>query len=243
VPALESAGIRVAWTTRLGGASAEPFASLNLSFVSGDEADTVRANRARALSAVGAAPEGWTSGKQVHGAAVARVGAAERGSGAFDPGTTIAGTDALWTGEPGAALAVLVADCVPILLADPQRRRIAVVHAGWRGLVAGVIGNAAREMGGAPLAFVGPAIGPCCFEVGEDVAGPARDALGARVVRDGARKPHVDLWAGARAALRAAGVRDVMSCDLCTRCEPHRFYSHRAGDTGRQGLLAVIEAR
>jgi len=222
VPALLSAGIRVVWTTRLGGVSVDPFSSLNLSMVAGDEEEAVRRNRARVLAAVGARPDAWTSGKQIHGASVARVGAVERGAGAFDPATA------------------LVADCVPIFLADPERRRIAVVHAGWRGLVGGVIANAAREMGGAPLGFIGPSIGPCCYEVGDDVAEPARAALGDHVVRATDAKAHLDLWAGARTALRAAGVRQVMSTALCTRCETQRFYSHRGGDAGRQGVFAVL---
>ncbi|HEX9713877.1 MAG TPA: peptidoglycan editing factor PgeF [Actinomycetota bacterium] len=243
MPALNGAGIRAAFTTRHGGFSAAPFASLNLSFLAGDDPDLVRANRARVLGTLGANAESWTSAMQVHDADVARVGPAELGSGATEPDTVIPGTDALWTDRPGAALAVLTADCAPILLADPSRRRIGVVHAGWRGMVAGVIGNAVAAVEAAPttVAFIGPSIGPCCYEVGEEVASAARETLGPEVVRERpGTRPHLDLWRGAALALRAAGVHDVRPSALCTRCEPHRFYSHRAGDDARQGLVAVL---
>ena len=166
------------------------------------------------------------------------------GAGADDPSTTLPGVDALWTDEPDIALVVLVADCVPILLADPVRRRIAVVHAGWRGLVAGIPGDAAAGFGDVSdvSAFIGPSIGPCCYEVGEDVSTPAADALGEDVIVRGARV-RLDLWRGARVALARAGIGSIFDAALCTRCEPHRFFSHRAGDTGRQGLIAMIEPR
>jgi YfiH family protein len=243
VPALRSAGIRVAFTTRLGGYSGDGYSSLNLSFFSGDDPDVVRANRARALEVLGADPASWTSGRQVHGDAVARVTQEEQGSGAASPDTTLAGIDALWTDVPGAVLAVLIADCVPVLIADPAGRRIATVHAGWRGLTNGVVENAVDSMGGdrsGMLAFIGPSIGPCCYEVGEDVARAARDALGEDVERRNG-SIRVDLWGGATTALRRAGVTNVHLAALCTRCEPHRFYSHRAGHAARQGLLAMIE--
>ena len=237
-PALERAGIRAAFTTRHGGASTEPFASLNLSYVSGDDAATVRANRARALAAIGLGPEAWTGGRQVHAANVERVDASRRGAGAWTPDDTIAGTDALWTEEPGIALVVLVADCVPVLLADLDRRRIAAVHAGWRGLVGGVIEAAAAAMEAGPrtVALAGPSIGPCCYEVGPDVAHPATERFGSGVMRG----THLDLWAGTAAALRAAGVAGASFAALCTRCEAARFFSHRAGSAARQGLVACL---
>ena len=242
VPALESAGIRVAFTNRHGGYSDDPFSSLNLSFFSGDEPDVVLANRARALDAIGGEPASWTSGRQVHGTEPIRVTEHERGSGADSPHTTLQGIDALWTDEPGAVLAVLIADCVPILLADVTARRIGVVHAGWRGMAGGVIESTVRAMPGDArdlIAFIGPSIGPCCYEVGEEVAAQARSALGAEVERRNGTV-HVDLWGGAGIALRRAGVRSIELAALCTRCEPHRFFSHRAGHDARQGLLATI---
>jgi hypothetical protein len=237
-PALERAGVRVAFTTRHGGTSAEPFATLNLSYVSGDDPRTVRANRARALAAVEVAPEAWTGGRQVHATNVERVDETRRGAGAASPDDTIPGTDALWTEQPGIALVVLVADCVPILLADLDRRRVAVVHAGWRGLVAGVIEAAADAMGAskATVALAGPSIGPCCYEVSADVATPATERFGSGVMRGS----NLDLWAGAAAALRAAGVADASFAALCTRCESERFFSHRAGSAARQCVVACL---
>lgn len=244
VPALESAGIRVAFTTRHGGFSDDPFSSLNLSFFSGDDPGVVMANRARALEVLGGDPMSWTSGRQVHGAQPAHVDGNERGAGADSPDTTLPGIDALWTDKPGAVLAVLIADCVPVLLADPVNRRIATVHAGWRGMTSGVIEATVDAMGGAAgalMAFIGPSIGPCCYEVGDDVAEPARARLGPEVERRNGTV-RVDLWGGARIALRRAGVSSIHLSALCTRCEPHRFFSHRAGHAARQGLLATIDA-
>jgi polyphenol oxidase len=241
VPELARHGIAVAFTTRLGGRSVEPFASLNLSYSSGDDVETVRANRRRALAAVGATLQDWTGARQVHSTRAIRVGDAERGAGWESPATVIADADALWTDRPGPALVVLTADCTPILLADTERRRIGAVHAGWRGLLDGIVERTVDEMGGPEglVAFVGPSIGPCCYEVGSDVAGPARERLG-DVVRAVDGREHLDLWGGSLAALGRAGVREVWPAALCTRSEPDRFYSHRAGARGRQGLIARI---
>jgi YfiH family protein len=241
VPALARRGIMVAFTTRHGGRSGEPFAALNLSYASGDEAAIVRANRSRALEAVGGAMQTWTGARQVHGSRAVRVGETERGAGWESPATVVPDADALWTDAADLSLVVLTADCTPILLADPDRRRIGVVHAGWRGLVGGVVESAVAAMGepAGLRAFVGPSIGPCCYEVGPEVTAAARERLGEVVARRGDRE-HLDLWTGSLVALARAGVREVWPAALCTRCEPDRFYSHRAGARGRQGLVARI---
>lgn len=173
-----------------------------------------------------------------------KVNAGERGAGWDSPANVVPDADALWADEPGIALVVVTADCVPILLADPSSRRIGVVHAGWRGLVAGVVEETVRAMGSPETlaAFVGPAIGPCCYEVGEDVAERAAEKLGDVVYRRGDRT-HLDLWRSAATALAGAGVREVWPAALCTKCEPDRFYSHRAGARGRQGLIARLDPR
>lgn len=247
VPSLRQAGIGIAFTSRAGGYSAEPFASLDLSLVCEDNPELVARNRGRVLAALGVTLDAWCSARQVHGSRVQQVGTADRGRGALDPATTIEDTDALWTADRGVALAVLTADCVPVVVADPTARRIGVIHAGWRGLVKGVINETVAQMGnpGALVAAIGPAIGPCCYEVGPEVADAARAALGEGVVR-AAEGPgtndrsHLDLWRGAREALRRAGVRTSSIAGLCTRCEPNRFFSHRAGHVARQGVVAVI---
>lgn len=202
----------------------------------------MQANRVRALTAVGAGLDAWTGARQVHGTTVVRVDGGIRGAGSESTATVVPDADALWTDEADVSLVVLTADCIPILLADARSRRVGVVHAGWRGLVAGVVEAAVGSMG-APddiAAFVGPGIGPCCYEVGADVAQAATDRLG-DVVRRLNGRTHLDLWRGSLVALARAGVREVWPAALCTRCEPDRFYSHRAGARGRQALLARVE--
>ena len=145
--------------------------------------------------------------------------------------------DALVTGRPGLALAIATADCVPVLLAG--RDRVAAVHAGWRGLVAGVIHTAVSRLGLVPSevrAWVGPSIGRCCYEVGDDVALRLTDAGGGAVARSGSgARPHVDLQRIADHQLRTAGVERVETIRLCTRCHPDRLWSYRrdGGSAGR----------
>jgi len=241
VPELARRGIEVAFTTRHGGRSNEPFSSLNLSYVSGDVPEVVRANRRRALAAVGGDLASWTGARQVHGSRTVRVGTAERGAGWGSPDDLIPNADSLWTDEPDVSIVVLTADCVPVVLADPHRRRVGVVHVGWRGLVGGAISSAVDSMGGAEglTAYIGPSIGPCCYEVGRDVADPAREMFG-DIVRDSDAGQRLDLWAGSLAALARAGVKEVWPAALCTRCEQHRFFSNRADSAARQGVLARL---
>lgn len=219
-------GIVAGFSTRLGGSSLQPFETLNVRTDVEDAA--ALGNQQRILDAMGLGDRTWVKSQQVHGADVVTV------EGPCEPG----GADALLTSAEDVAVAVHVADCMPILLADPAGGRVSVVHAGWRGLVAGVIQNAVAALnGGVEVhAVVGPSIGPCCFQVGPEVAEAAVQALGEGVVRG----DRVDLWTGALVALRRAGVTRVHLSTLCTRCEPHRFYSHRAGDQGRQALVAAI---
>ena len=135
---------------------------------------------------------------------------------------------------------LLTADCLPIAIArtNGERPALAILHAGWRGLLAGIVGVGVRTLGAPVAAAIGPAIGPCCYEVGEEVAEPFREAFGADVVREG----RLDLWTSAERALRAAGCARVDRFDLCTSCNPARFFSHRRdkGQTGRQGVIAAV---
>jgi YfiH family protein len=133
------------------------------------------------------------------------------------------------------------ADCLPIVLArsGEDAPAVAVLHAGWKGLLAGIVQAGAHALGGGALrAAIGPAIGPCCYEVGEEVAAPYRERFGDDVVRG----RHLDLWTSAERALRAAGIEQVDRFDRCTACEPETFFSHRrdAGRTGRQGVIAYV---
>ncbi|MFP5224131.1 MAG: peptidoglycan editing factor PgeF [Actinomycetota bacterium] len=220
-----------AFTTRLGGVAGD----LDLSLRSTTDEAEVRSNRDRLCSQLGLPEDSWTLGEQVHGAGVHLVADEDRGAGRADHPSAIPGVDALWTETPGVSLVVLTADCVPILIKDPARARIAAVHAGWRGVVAGVIEETLAAFGATPTttAHIGPSIGPCCYQVGDDVLEPAMAAFGDRV-RSGDR---LDLWTAARLALMGAGVRSIDLAALCTRCEPERFFSHRAGATGRQAAI------
>src|SRR5215467_13812055 len=183
-PALDGLGAGAIVTTRGGGVSAGVYATLNLSFSVGDRPGNVVENRRRAAGAVGAGLDDLVFARQVHGAAVRVVTRADRGRGAAAPGDPVGDADALVTSEPGPVLAVLVADCVPVVLYDPRARVLACVHAGWRGTVARATGAAVAAMetlGARPAdvrAGIGPAIGPDQYQVGADVADAARDELG-----------------------------------------------------------------
>ena len=218
----------VAFSMRLGGVSEGPYASLNLGLLSGDERPRVEENRRLLLEAAGGSPERASWPRQVHGAGVVRA----KGRGAE--------ADAIWTAERGRPLVVVTADCLPIALARLDGRpAVALVHVGWRGLVAGVVAAARSALGGRLVAAaVGPGIGACCYEVREDVAGPVRAAFGLGLVR----RSRLDLPAAVERALRAAGVARVDRLDTCTACDPERFFSHRrdGGVTGRQGAVARI---
>ncbi len=225
----EAAGYRVAFTTRVGGVSEGPFASLNLGRKSGDDPEHAEENRRIACAAIGADVEQLALNFQVHSARVLRAAPRMRGEHA----------DGLWTEEPGLPILAMSADCLPIVLARAGRPGIAVLHAGWRGLLAGIVAAGTEALGGGEIAAaVGPAIGPCCYEVGEEVAKPFRARFGDDVVEQG----RLDLWTSAERALHAAGIERVDRFDRCTACEPKSFFSHRrdAGLTGRQGVIAYV---
>ena len=215
-PALDGLGAEAIVTTRDGGVSAGVYATLNLSFSVGDRLGNVVENRRRAAGAVGAGLNDLVFARQVHGAAVRVVTGADRGRGAAAPGDPVGDADALVTSDPGPVLAVLVADCVPVVLYDPRARVLACAHAGWRGTVARVTGAALAVMEtlGARMADVragiGPAIGPDRYQVGAEVADAARGAFGPRAFLrpDGTGAWLFDLWAANRFLLRDAGVPD-----------------------------------
>ena len=249
----------VAFSTRGGGVSEGPYASLNVGALTADDPAAVVENRRRLCAAVGADPARATMARQQHGARV--VQAAARGiltpdAAAFDQ------CDGLWSDEPGQAMLLVTADCLPIALArtgradgSPDRPALALLHVGWRGLLAGIVDEGVLALRAAPgagpgapadegstrtplRAAIGPGIGPCCYEVGEDVADRFRTAFGATVLR-GRR---LDLPAAAELALRAAGVAEIDRLDRCTACDAERFFSHRrdAGLTGRQGVIGLV---
>jgi len=237
--------VRALMTTRRGGVSAEPYGAesgggLNLGMGSGDERETVLANRVRLRAHLPSEPT-WLN--QVHGAGVvdaAMVDAAQLGGAGVE-------ADASFTAACGVVCAILVADCMPVLFCNRQGTRVAATHAGWRGLAAGVLEATIDASGLAPgdtMAWIGPAIGPTRFEVGDDV----RDALIAKDTAYGAAfepheegKWHADLPALARMRLHACGVFDVFQSGLCTASNAALFYSYRRdGMTGRMAALIWI---
>jgi YfiH family protein len=212
--AVDLPGATALFTTRRGGVSEGPYASLNLGMWTDDDPGRVRRNRERVRHAAGA--QRLAQGRQVHGNRV------------IVDGEDVQEADGQVTTESGVAAIVLVADCLPVALAGPGAA--GVVHAGWRGLAAGVLEAGVAALGGGPVAAaIGPGIGPCCYEAGDDV----RAVFGS----DGRT---LDLKAIARRRLVEAGVAEIHDCELCTACDPQRFFSHRRdrGLTGRQAGLA-----
>ena len=220
----------VAFSTRRGGVSEAPFDTLNLGRLTDDDPERVDENRRRFCAEVGTDPEllrlraaGARRGRQ--------AGRAAPESRATGSGPT----------RRGSRCCVFTADCLPVAIvrSNGGPAAVAALHVGWRGLLAGIVANAVAALDGGTLAAaIGPGIGPCCYEVGEEVAGPFRERYGEEIVRDG----RLDLWTAAERALDAAGVADVHRTDLCTSCNPDLFFSHRrdAGRTGRQGMIAYV---
>jgi len=239
---LESDGFLVACTERTGGASAKPFASLNLGLRSGDDVGAVAENRRRVIGALGIEP--FACVRQQHGARVVRAGPSRAGGGFLDPEGALGDADGMVTTSRGVPMAVLAADCVPVALADPSSGRLAVVHAGWRGVAAGVLRSALRPFPRPAdvRAVIGPAVGPDHYEVGEDVAlavsaATERGAVTSRV----GRSLRLDLPATVARILRESGLTRLERAEECTACLPRRFFSHRRDGpgTGRQALIAV----
>ena len=217
-------GARVAFTTRVGGLSEAPFDSLNLGLLTEDTPQAVTTNRARLAAAIGFAPGRIAFARQVHGAELAVAG--EEG---------VEEADGQLATAPGIAGLVFVADCLPVALHGPGG--VAMLHCGWRGLAAGIVARGAEAVE-ATDAAIGPGIGGCCYEVGDEVLG-AFAGLGEGIA-DGRM---LDLPEVARRLLTAAGVERIQSAGLCTSCEPELFFSHRRdrGRTGRQAGVAWLE--
>lgn len=238
----------VRFTGRRGGVSTGPYAALNLGSWGDDDPAAVAANRAILAGYAGVDPQRLAQPRQVHGRDVLVI--ADDGD---LPGADLAAVreaDGAATALRRTPCVVLCADCVPVALVAAGG--VAMVHAGWRGLVAGVLeagldalatatGTDPRTSAHGVTALIGPSAGPCCYEVGDEVHG----ALAASTpdpsspLRVG---DHVDLWAAAEARLRAAGVRDVRTAGECTICDPDGYFSHRrdAGTTGRQAGIAWL---
>jgi YfiH family protein len=247
--ALIAAPFRHGFATRAGGVSAPPYDLLNLGGKWGDAPESVAENRRRLARAAGAP---LYAASQVHGVTIARVRA---GDGPDDVARLQA--DGLCTDRADVALAVFVADCIPAVVVDPRTGAFAAVHAGWRGTVAGVLPAAVQALGehfgarpGDLRVALGPAIGPCCFEVGPEVVEAfelalpgARDA-GVVVNAKPGGKAHVDLKLANLVFLERAGVSPdaVDAGPECTSCDRARFFSYRRdkGQTGQHLAFVTV---
>ena len=252
-PALDASGADAAVTARPGGVSSGVYASLNLSLSVGDDPACVLENRRRLAAGFGARPADFVFAGQVHGAGVQVASEADRGSGAFSLDDVIPATDALVTRSPGVVLAILTADCVPIVLHDPVAGVLACVHAGWRGTVARVSAAAVAAMqalGSRPadvIAGIGPAIPAARYQVGPDVHRAVTQAFGsAPFIRPDAipDRWRLDLWSANRLVLTEAGVPapHIHVTDIPTGpTGPNYFFSDRsARPCGRLALIARL---
>ncbi|TVS11350.1 MAG: peptidoglycan editing factor PgeF [Wenzhouxiangella sp.] len=228
-------GVQAFSTTRSGGVSTGPWTSLNLGAACGDDPAAVGQNRRRLQALLPGLPH-WL--RQVHGKRVIHLDDWHAGIEA----------DAAWTDRPGQVLAILTADCLPIVLADRQARLVAAAHAGWRGLAADIPGHLVRSLpvsAGRLTAWIGPGIGPERYLVGEEVrtAFTALDAALAQAFTDTETgRIRADLTFIARTLLRRAGVEQVLDCGLCTASDPQRFFSYRRdGRCGRMATLTWME--
>jgi YfiH family protein len=240
-------------STRWGGVSEGRYAELNIGLHVGDDEERVVENRRRFCRALGVRFESCTFAQQVHGSGLHLVAASDVGAGGsrFEEG--IPAADGLVVTRPGVVVAAVVADCVPIVIYDPDKHAAAAVHAGWRGTAAGIAAKAVEvlvsECGSGPdsiVAGIGPAIGGCCYEVSEDaVEGLRRGFAGGEPVaeeRDG--RWYADLAEANRWQLRGAGLRaeNVELAGICTSCRSDEFYSERTlgRPTGRFGLFVGL---
>ena len=219
----------VSFTTRRGGVSDGPYESLNLGRLTDDLPARVEENRRRACADVGADAGRLAMNRQVHAATIHRAIAGERRR----PG------DGLWTDETDVPMLKVTADCLPVALARTNGRpALAVLHAGRLGLLEGIIAAGVAVLDGPVVGAIGPGIGPCCYEVGDEIRAAFRARFGAGVIRG----RNLDLWRACELALSEAGVTQIERTDLCTACNPDLFFSHRrdGGVTGRQGVIGYL---
>ena len=242
--------IGLVFTDRHGGVSPPPFDSLNLAYHTGDEPRNVFDNRMRVAVKMCVAAERFIFLQQVHGVRVARAVLSDLMIAGNGPAETIAETDGVFTADKGVVLSVLTADCVPIALALPSLGVVAMLHAGWRGTIGDIVGSALagieRETGldaGEIKAVMGPAIGPCCYEVDEGRARLFVEKYGEDsnvVAGNGGCRP--DLFRANMINLLEAGVREdnISRVGGCTCCEERYFSFRRDGVTGRQGAFVFM---
>ncbi len=235
-------GLRHAVLTRHGGVSPAPWHSLNLGWTVGDDPARVEANYQRWTAALGLQRDHLTTTWQVHGNRILTVDAESRGG-------SMGKADGLITCIPGIPLVQRYADCTPILAYDPDQHACGIAHAGWQGTVARTAASLIQAMqtafGSDPahmVAAVGPAIGPCCYEVGPEVVAAiqaSQNDPASLLIPTRPDHARLDLWQANARQLQEAGVGEVVVAGLCTACHNDIFFSHR-GDQGRSGRFAAF---
>jgi purine-nucleoside/S-methyl-5'-thioadenosine phosphorylase / adenosine deaminase len=221
----------VTFSTRVGGVSEGPYDALNVAVRTGDDLDRVRENRSRLAAALDRDAAGVVMGRQVHGAELRAHERAQEPRVYADAVPSPLEVDAHSTASPDLTPLVMVADCLPVGLSGPKG--VAMAHCGWRGLAGGIVAEAVAAVE-AGAAAIGPGIGPCCYEVGDEVLARFSD------LDNVAQGRMLDLTAVANSLLERAGVGRIEASGLCTSCNPELFYSHRRDGerTGRQAGLA-----
>lgn len=227
--------------TRQGGVSQGPFAALNLSISVGDNPEAVKKNSVYACRSMDITPDQTVSCHLVHGAEVLTIDQNNRRQ-------MMGQADGLITKEPGFYLFMRFGDCTPLLFYDPAVKAVGLTHAGWRGVVqnaAGATIKAMTRVGSRPeniIAVIGPAIGPCCYEVGPEVIKAVTKTFGevdGLFERQKGSQAYFDLWEANRRQLAEAGLKQIVQANLCTACRTDEFFSHRA-EKGRTGRFGVI---
>lgn len=244
--------IQHAFSTRLGGVSSGEFTSMNMSFNRGDKEENVTENYKRLCAAIGVEFENLVASAQDHHTFVRRVTSAERGIGIYKP-RDMESVDALITNEPEVALVTYFADCTPLMFVDMSGKAIGAAHAGWRGTV-GRIGEKTvlemqKQFGTAPeniIASIGPAINKCCYEVDEPVAYQFEQLnLNSKlfIIPKDKGKYMIDLVEANRQILLFSGIpeENIITSDVCTRCNHDLIWSHRATNGRRGGMCGIIQ--
>ncbi len=245
--------VRHGISSRLGGISDLPFASLNLGLHTGDEAERVIINRQRFCKALDIDALRVVNAEQTHGDRVAIITEGDAGKGATNYQEAIRGTDALITNIPGIPLMLFYADCVPVLIFDPVSRVVAAIHAGWKGTVAKIAQKTVFAMqtnfGTKPedcLVGIGPSIGPCCYEVDEVVIGQLKQQFSGweMLAKPQGERWRLNLWQANRIQLEEIGVvaANIVVSGICTACNTELFFSYRTekGHTGRIGAVITL---
>ncbi len=250
IPHWAEEGVVIAFSARHGGVSQPPLDSLNMALHVGDEQELVWLNRQRFIELWDLRLEQMVCCQQVHGSQVACVSSDMAGLGAKDYLTSLTEIDAMATNESDIILATFYADCLPVFFYDPQKRAVAIAHSGWKGTMGKIVSNTVNTMIQAYgckaenlEVFLGPGIGPCCFQIQADLAQKVAAVFPEfDVIIDRNREFFWDLSLSNRKILQQAGIdpQKIIDCGLCTSCNTDKFFSHRRenGKTGR--MMAAI---